>query len=77
MYQFPFFFRTALTALGIVCSLLLAAYPAFAQDPNYDQVNEIAKKLNCPTCAGLNLADCNTQTCAQWRDQINDLLKQG
>jgi cytochrome c-type biogenesis protein CcmH len=58
-------------------SLAIGLYPALAQEPTYDQVNEIAKKLNCPTCAGLNLADCNTQTCAQWRDQINDLLKQG
>jgi cytochrome c-type biogenesis protein CcmH len=61
-------------------SLLLTPYsllPAFAQDPNYDRVNEIAKKLNCPTCAGLNLADCRTLTCEQWRNQINDLIEQG
>lgn len=57
-------------------SLLPTSY-SLAQDPDYDQVNEIAKKLNCPTCAGINLADCRTQTCEQWREQINDLLKQG
>jgi cytochrome c-type biogenesis protein CcmH len=51
--------------------------PALAQEPNYDRVNEIAKKLNCPTCAGINLADCRTLTCEQWRDQINDLVTQG
>ena len=51
--------------------------PTFAQEPDYDRINEIAKDLNCPTCAGLNLADCNTLTCAQWRDQISDLIKQG
>ncbi len=60
--------------------LLLTTYsllPAFAQDPNYDRVNEIAKNLNCPTCKGINLADCRTLTCKQWRDQINDLIEQG
>lgn len=51
--------------------------PSLAQEPDYDRVNEIAKKLNCPTCAGLNLADCRTLTCEQWRGQIDDLVKQG
>jgi cytochrome c-type biogenesis protein CcmH/NrfF len=57
--------------------LLPTTYPALAQDPNYDRVNEIAKELNCPTCSGINLADCRTSTCEQWRDQINDLVEQG
>jgi cytochrome c-type biogenesis protein CcmH len=51
--------------------------PVSAQEPDYDRVNEIAKNLNCPTCAGINLADCRTLTCEQWRDQINDLVAQG
>ncbi len=68
--------------------LLLAAYallagaysplPAYAQEePDYDLINNIAEKMNCPTCTGINLADCRTQTCAQWRDQIKDLVDQG
>jgi cytochrome c-type biogenesis protein CcmH len=58
--------------------ILFTAYsPTLAQDPDYDRVNEIAKNLNCPTCAGLNLSDCNTLTCEQWRGQINDLVAQG
>ncbi len=64
--------------LALSCLLLLAvSLPALAQEPNFDQVNRIAKQLNCPTCAGINLADCRTQTCAQWREQISDLLKEG
>jgi cytochrome c-type biogenesis protein CcmH len=59
------------------CLLPTAYSPALAQDPDYDRVNEIAKNLNCPTCAGLNLSDCNTLTCEQWRGQINDLVAQG
>ncbi len=64
------------------CYLLLAAgflLPAIvlAQEPDYDRINEVAKQMNCPTCVGINLADCRTQTCQQWRDQIADLLEQG
>lgn len=68
----------AISLLPTPYSLLLTSYsPAFAQEPNYDRVNEIAKNLNCPTCAGINLADCRTLTCEQWRNQINDLIEQG
>lgn len=76
-------FRRIFIKTVVVSLLLLTTYSllpisvTLAQEPDYDQVNEIAKKLNCPTCAGLNLADCHTQTCEQWREQINDLLKQG
>lgn len=72
-------FKTILPSILVIAAYCLpTVYSiALAQDPNYDKVNEIAKRLNCPTCAGLNLADCHTQTCEQWREQINDLLKQG
>jgi len=64
----------------VLFSLLLTSYslvPAYAQEPDYDTINEVAQELNCPTCAGLNLADCRTQTCSQWKDQIGDLLTEG
>jgi len=48
-----------------------------AQTPAPDRINDIAKKLSCPTCSGINLADCRTQTCVQWREQIGDLAAQG
>ncbi len=57
-------------------SLLLIPH-VYAQDPTFDNVNEVAKKLNCPTCRGISLSNCPTQTCEQWRAQIGDLLKQG
>jgi cytochrome c-type biogenesis protein CcmH len=66
----------------ILFTLLLTPYSllptfALAQTPEYNEINDIAKQLNCPTCAGQNLADCRTMTCEQWRGQINDLLQQG
>lgn len=71
--------KLALIVLLLTTYYLLstAFSPAFAQDPDYDRINEIAKDLNCPTCTGINLADCRTLTCEQWRDQINDLVTQG
>jgi cytochrome c-type biogenesis protein CcmH len=62
-----------------VFSLFVLAGPVLAQDPepNYDRINEIAKDLNCPTCTGINLADCRTLTCEQWRDKIGELVIEG
>jgi cytochrome c-type biogenesis protein CcmH/NrfF len=58
--------------IPIVC--LALSSPIWAQDPTQDEVDVVAEKLNCPTCQGINLADCQTQTCQQWREQIYDLL---
>jgi cytochrome c-type biogenesis protein CcmH len=63
-----------LTALALA---LLAAFPALAQTPTVDEVNSVAKKLSCPTCTGINVADCPTETCAQWRSQIGQMLAEG
>ena len=81
---------TAKSLLKLILILLTVAYFLFpssfilhptsfilAQSPDTDRINDIAKKLNCPTCQGINLADCRTQTCAQWRNQIDDLVVQG
>ena len=70
-YAIPFLF------LVTVIVFVAAVAPAFAQEPSMDAVNHVARKLNCPTCQSLNLEDCRTQTCDQWRDQIKDLLAEG
>ena len=41
------------------------------------RANDIAKELNCPTCTGINLSDCRTLTCEQWREQIGELVTEG
>ncbi|MCS7260209.1 MAG: cytochrome c-type biogenesis protein CcmH [Anaerolineae bacterium] len=48
-----------------------------AQTPSPDDINRVAKQLSCPTCAGINVADCPTETCAQWRAKIGELLAAG
>jgi cytochrome c-type biogenesis protein CcmH len=45
--------------------------------PSPDQVNAIAQNLYCPVCANVPLDVCGTAACAQWRQQIADLLVQG
>ena len=58
--------------------LVLQAHVARAQTPDpLDQVHDIAKQLNCPTCAGRNLADCQTDTCTQWKQEIQNQLAAG
>ncbi len=66
-----------LVALLLVIRVLLPA-PALAQEEsNFDTINDIAQQLNCPTCTGINLSDCRTLTCEQWREQIDDLVQEG
>ena len=71
-------FRILFLAVVTLNSLIVAG-PALAQDPepSYDQINDIAEQLNCPTCTGINLADCRTLTCEQWREKIVDLVAEG
>ena len=65
----------SLIALAVLS--FLVAVPAFGQEPSADEVNEVAKKLSCPTCTGINVADCPTETCAQWRAKIGEMLVEG
>jgi cytochrome c-type biogenesis protein CcmH len=65
-------------ALALFLGVFLSARPAQAQDGSLEeQTREIAKRLNCPTCAGRNLADCPTDTCAQWKGEISTQLQAG
>lgn len=65
----------SLIALALMA--FLVAVPVLAQEPSADDINEVAKKLSCPTCTGINVADCPTETCAQWRAKIGEMLAEG
>ena len=69
---------------GILLLLLLCIFAPLRElsvsaqgDVPDDQTYHIAKKLNCPTCSGRNLADCPTETCAQWKSEIKAQLDAG
>jgi cytochrome c-type biogenesis protein CcmH len=70
----------SLIALFLFIILNVLASPRFAigQAPDFDEnVRKVAKQLNCPTCAGRNLADCPTETCLQWKTEIKTQLDAG
>ena len=63
---------------GLLASLLMAGV-ASAQGGQVtdDQVNAVAKQLNCPVCENVPLDVCETQACSQWRDLIRQKLAAG
>lgn len=63
---------------GVFASLLIVSVVA-AQGGTVtdDQVNAVAKRLNCPVCENVPLDVCETQACVQWRDLIRQKLVAG
>ena len=45
--------------------------------PSEDEVNRIAKNLYCPVCENIPLDVCESDACAQWRDQVREKLTEG
>ncbi|MCL5429182.1 MAG: cytochrome c-type biogenesis protein CcmH [Chloroflexi bacterium] len=70
-------------AVSLLLVLMLGIFVASAAaqeggpTPHPDEVNAIARNLYCPVCANVPLDVCGTAACAQWRQQIADLLTQG
>jgi cytochrome c-type biogenesis protein CcmH len=58
---------------------LLFTLPVFAQDGvvTDDQVNAVARQLNCPVCENTPLDVCDTPACVQWRELIRQKLAAG
>ncbi|MBT3669271.1 MAG: cytochrome c-type biogenesis protein CcmH [Chloroflexi bacterium] len=67
--------------LGLIIILtLVVVTPAIAQNntpPTDDEVNSLAKNMYCPVCENIPLDVCGTAACAQWRQQISDMLGDG
>lgn len=75
--------KRLLLILGVVLSLGVVS-TAFAQGgdkypPNVDpdEVYNIARQLYCDVCQGVPLADCPSNQCRAWREEIADLISQG
>lgn len=73
--------RNKLVLVFALLGMLWTAAPVLAQGPlptpSDDEVNAIAKNLYCPVCENIPLDMCPTQACAEWREEIRDLLVQG
>jgi cytochrome c-type biogenesis protein CcmH len=74
-----FAFRGIALMLAAVLASAVAAGVAAAQGGPVtdDQVNAVAKQLNCPVCENVPLDVCETQACVQWRDLIRKKLAAG
>jgi len=64
--------------VSVLASLLVVGIVAAQGGPvTDDQVNTVAKRLNCPVCENVPLDVCETQACVQWRDLIRQKLAAG
>jgi cytochrome c-type biogenesis protein CcmH len=52
-------------------------FPALAQTPTPNDINEIAKGLWCPLCNGVRLDNCELQACVQMKEVIGQKLAAG
>ena len=75
-FQIP---KGTLVLLMVASAGLMMAGVAAAQGGQVtdDQVNAVAKQLNCPVCENVPLDVCETQACVQWRDLIRQKLAAG
>jgi len=75
--QMRIVFAIGFLLLALVGSVGTASAQEGGPTPSPDEVNAIAKNLYCPVCANVPLDVCGTAACAQWRQQIADLLTEG
>lgn len=68
--------RSAL-ALCLLGFVLAAAAPVAAAPSLEDQVNDIARELMCPVCAGQTVAESNATLAVQMREEIRARLRRG
>jgi cytochrome c-type biogenesis protein CcmH len=52
-------------------------FPALAQTPTPNDINEIARGLWCPLCNGVRLDNCELQACVQMKEVIGQKLAAG
>ncbi|MCS7222323.1 MAG: cytochrome c-type biogenesis protein CcmH [Anaerolineae bacterium] len=55
----------------------LTGTTALAQTPTPDEINQVARELWCPLCAGVRLDVCELKACEQMREVIALKLSQG
>lgn len=67
----------ALVVVVLASLLMVGMVAAQGGTVTDDQVNAVAKRLNCPVCENVPLDVCETQACVQWRDLIRQKLAAG
>ncbi len=69
--------RLALAVVVISCLSMTTAPRASAQDVYAEKTLDIARKLQCPVCAGQSVADSTSQLARQMRDIIDQKVQAG
>jgi cytochrome c-type biogenesis protein CcmH len=74
--------RAALLILLLAFSVSVNAIaqepdPTLKPTPSDNDVNRIAKNMYCPVCENTPLDVCETQACADWREEIRLRLSEG
>ena len=64
----------ALLAVAVVGAMVL---PRSAEPTAGERADALARELRCPDCQGLSVADSPTQSAAEIRRQIDELLASG
>lgn len=64
----------ALLAVAVVGALIL---PRSTEPTTNEQADALARELRCPDCQGLSVADSPTQSAAEIRRQIDELMASG
>jgi len=67
-------------SLGVLFAFaFILVIPASAQESTItdDQVNAVASEMYCPVCENIPLDACATQACAEWREEIREMLGEG
>ncbi|MCY3935363.1 MAG: cytochrome c-type biogenesis protein CcmH [Chloroflexi bacterium] len=64
--------------LRLILFLLLSATAVGAQEEvSDDEINRVADRLYCPTCANQAVSACATKTCQLWREEVRRQLAAG
>ncbi len=71
--------RNWIVKLIVLILLPVLALPAAAQDViiTDDEVNAVARDMYCPVCENIPLDVCPTAACADWREEIREMLAGG
>lgn len=64
-------------SLGVVGTALAQGGDRYPPGVDPNEVYKIARKLYCDVCQGVPLADCPSNQCRAWREEIADLLALG
>lgn len=57
--------------------LLIAAAAGAQEEISDDEINLVADRLYCPTCANQAVSACATKTCQLWREEVRRQLTAG